>query len=368
MAQISTTARFAGLDGLRAIAVLMVIGDHLLPKFAGGGIGVNIFFVLSGYLITTLLVRERQRLRRIHLRLFYLRRVLRLYPALLAMLLLTAIISGAAGQALVAALYATNIFDVMGVDPGPYGHTWSLAAEEQFYLVWPPVLIAAYRFRRSLITLVAVLAVASIVACVLGTALLVEQTGGITNAVFNPLWQAHGLLAGVLLALITGTYSRPMFRIAHPNAVSWSALGAILAIAVGASVTVDAHIAAEWNVLAEVAAAFLILGLLESTGFVGWLFNNPVAVWIGARSYALYLWHAPVFVLLLAHGANRLLIAFIGVPLSFALAWASGRWVEAPFLRLKDRLHPRQQGASIGPKARIDAEGISKPASADVSE
>jgi peptidoglycan/LPS O-acetylase OafA/YrhL len=334
-----TARRLSGLDGLRAAAVLLVIADHLFPNFAGGGIGVNLFFVLSGFLITTLLVAERHKTGRIHLGLFYLRRLLRLYPALIVMVVVVVAVTHALLAGVFAATYTANLAGLVGFTPDPFGHTWSLAAEEQFYLVWPLALIGLFRHRRLLIGIVVVAALVSFVTCVVGTAQLVSTTGQVGYIVFNPLWQAHGLLIGVLLALVTGTFSRASFSLPKPNLWVLGGALAVLVIAVIASVTVGQHLAAEWDLAAEIVAGVLILGLVECTGRLRRAVDHPVALWVGARSYALYLWHYPIFSILEQYHLGTIRTALIGLPATFIIAWVSGRWIEAPFLRLKDRLH-----------------------------
>src|SRR4051812_44258785 len=140
--------RLATLDGLRAFAVILVIATHSIADLPIGGVGVLLFFVLSGYLITTLLIRERDATGRIALRLFYLRRAIRLYPALIVMLVVTVALGASVGSALMAATYTTNLFNSLGIGNSPYGHTWSLAIEEQFYLLWPFLLPMVLRRRR----------------------------------------------------------------------------------------------------------------------------------------------------------------------------------------------------------------------------
>ena len=141
------------LDGLRALAVVLVMGSHFnLPGFSSGGfVGVTLFFVLSGYLITSVLVAERHAIGSVSLRRFYLRRAARLLPALAVLLVVVGgslVAMDAAGVAAAgvtsAALYVSNLAVAAGVNTGPLEHTWSLAIEEQFYLVWPAVLLALW--------------------------------------------------------------------------------------------------------------------------------------------------------------------------------------------------------------------------------
>lgn len=153
------------LDGLRALAVLLVIASHLwIPVLAGGWIGVDVFFVLSGYLITSILVREFDQTGSIRLARFYTRRLLRLYPALVAMLIVCGFFYSTFGEtpslfgylhtATYSGLYAEDLFvGYTGNSHGNLGHTWSLAIEEQFYLLWAPILLLCLKRARSAVPL-----------------------------------------------------------------------------------------------------------------------------------------------------------------------------------------------------------------------
>ena len=148
------------LTGLRALAVFLAISEHTaIPGLRGGWVGVDIFFVLSGYLITSILVAEWRRTESIRLGRFYLKRALRLYPALILMLALGAIFYNYLGDggtlvgygktALLGATYTQDIaLGFFGQAYGNLGHTWSLAVEEQFYLLWAPVLFLLLKFRQ----------------------------------------------------------------------------------------------------------------------------------------------------------------------------------------------------------------------------
>jgi peptidoglycan/LPS O-acetylase OafA/YrhL len=330
--------RLAGLDALRALAVALVVVDHATGRFAGGGVGVAVFFVLSGYLITSLLLRERERHGRIHLGLFYLRRALRLWPALLAMLAACVVLHASWRAALVAGTYLTDVANALGKSEYPFGHTWSLGVEEQFYLVWPLALIVVARWRRAMLTVLGAAALASVVGCAMWTAHSLRATGEVGIGIFNPLWQAHGLLIGCALAVVGGSW-----RLRRPGVGSGLAAVAVVAVAFAATLTVSRHWALWWNVAAELCAVLAIVGLRDvRTGPFTW---RP-AVWLGERSYAVYLWHLPLILLITARHVPA--GAALAVVLALVAAEVSARYVEAPFLRLKDRLHPG------GPRAGLD--------------
>lgn len=326
----SKNSRLLGLDGLRALAIALVLANHAAAgRFEGGGVGVAVFFVLSGYLITSILVNERATRGRVRVGLFYVRRALRLWPALLAMLVLTVPFGASARSAFVAGTYLTDIVNIFGKGASPYGHTWSLGVEEQFYLVWPlclyGLLLLAAR-ARTYVLLAASLA--SVLGCALWTAFSVDTTGGVGLGVFNPLWQCHGLLIGGLLALVgTG------WRVRHAGPLLYSSAAVILLLAVSASIVDRAYLALVWNVPVEIVTVVLII-CLRQVGVT--VFSWRPVVWLGQRSYAVYLWHLPLIILSARYGVWQ--SALIGVAGSLVAAELSARVVEAPVMRLRERL------------------------------
>ncbi|WXF90636.1 acyltransferase [Curtobacterium flaccumfaciens pv. flaccumfaciens] len=210
------THRAPALDGLRTLAILVVVLYHLhVPQFEGGFIGVTVFFVLSGFLITTLLLGERRRTGRVRLGTFWVKRLLRLYPALLALVVVGLLLwnwvgdyKGASLQsgeaAFIALTYTGNLFRAFwDTSQGVFAHTWSLSMEEQFYLVWPPVLVllAVLRVRRR--WLLAGLGVLVVGASAASWASYRSPSGGATPDVyFSPVLGVVPLAIGCGLALL----------------------------------------------------------------------------------------------------------------------------------------------------------------------
>src|SRR5690606_2682282 len=209
--------RFTGLDGLRAVAVLAVIVYHFMPAaLPGGFLGVDIFFVISGFLITSLLLRERERDGRIHLGRFWLRRARRLLPAIgllvitcggIAWLIGGDVLIGLGLQVLGAATFSSNWIAVAAGQsyfddstPELFRNLWSLAVEEQFYVVWPALLLLLLLVpaRRLRIAILLVLAVASAI----GMALTADPAGDATRAYFGTDTHSFGLALGAALAFI----------------------------------------------------------------------------------------------------------------------------------------------------------------------
>ncbi|GAA3242030.1 acyltransferase family protein [Actinocorallia longicatena] len=290
------------IEGLRAVAVgLVVLGHCGVRTFAGGYVGVDVFFVISGFLITSLLLREADATGRVSIRGFYRRRALRLFPA--STLALAATLAAAWAwlsparfhahvlDGLASAVYAVNFrlaatgtdYLAQGSPPSPFQHFWSLAVEEQFYLVWP-LLILALRRRTLLVPALAVL-------CAVSFGLGAVQTGT------SPPWAYFGtqarlweLGAGALLAL-TGT---GRLRGAAAAVVSWTGLAAIVLAAVvfDAGTAFPGHLAS----LPVLGAVLVVAGGSAPRGAVVLLGTRPM-VWLGGLSYGWYLWHWP-FVLI----------------------------------------------------------------------
>lgn len=209
------THRAPALDGLRTLAILIVVLYHLhVPQFEGGFIGVTVFFVLSGFLITTLLLGERRRTGRVRLGSFWVKRLLRLYPALLAFVVVGLLLWNWVGDykgaslssgeaAFIALTYTGNLFRAFwDTSQGVFAHTWSLSMEEQFYLVWPPVLVllAALRGGRWLLAGLGVLVVG---ASAVSWASYRSPSGGATPDVyFSPVLGVVPLAIGCGLALL----------------------------------------------------------------------------------------------------------------------------------------------------------------------
>ena len=319
------------LDGLRALSVLAVIAYHAdLAWIPGGFLGVEVFFVVSGFLITTLMLEERAKTGSVSLRGFWLRRARRLLPALFVML--TAVAVAVATFATLHApdfrrdvvpslLYVSNWWQIFFVET-PYfaptdlpvlRHLWSLAVEEQWYLVWPLAFLA---FRRlSAKTSGIALAVASL-GIMIGTALLwLPDSEQRTNFLYlSTPTRASGLLLGAALAFVwkpwTQTRPTPRLRSIAADAAAIAAIGAI-AYAMATQHVDDQSLYRGWLAATTVGSAVIIAVIVRPSGsLVGWTMRIPVLAAIGRRSYGLYLWHWPIFVIAEARqSATRLAVA-----------------------------------------------------------
>lgn len=363
-------ARFAGLDGLRAVAVTLVIVYHLFPTgwLKGGFVGVDVFFVISGFLITSLLLREREDTSRISLGAFWRRRARRLLPALALLLAVCSSVAWVIGgdvlvdlrrQLVGAVTFSYNwlaVFD--GADYFSSGggelfrNLWSLAVEEQFYLLWPlllPLLLLLPRtwMRAGIATIVALAsAVWMGVTVAQGVQDPLAVGADVTRAYFGTDTHAFGLLLGVALALVWQRLSHPSPAwMRHPLARG----GALVAgVAATAGIVVIATLPETDGIdtfpgALLGASALTVLAIVAGCWPGSW-FGRAIDVrplrWIGDRSYGLYLWHWPVLVLVVASvqgtGADHAFPAWIGaltLVITIVVAELSYRLVETPIRR-----------------------------------
>ena len=350
-----------GMDGLRALAVGAVVAYHINPRWLKGGFfGVDVFFVISGYLITSLLVRELSNSSTINLRNFWTGRARRLLPALGVMLavcvLLSALFARDAMSELrtdvpAAAGYVTNwwmifhhqsYFEAVGRPPLLL-HLWSLAVEEQFYLLWPLVLLALVRCRVSLRT-VGYLALGGAVVSSALMAGLYRPFTDPSRIYFGTDTHAQGLLIGCAVAIAVPPWR--MTRSRHRSARVTLDLGMVLALGLLAwcMLTLGQYSAVTYRigfVLVDTVAAVLVIGVMHPGCGLGTVLGRQPFRWIGTRSYAIYLWHWPI--LMLTRPDQD--VAFAGWPLLVlrlvlicTAAELSYRFVEAPWrARTRDR-------------------------------
>lgn len=355
------------LDGLRALAVLLVIAFHFrVPAFAGGFIGVDVFFVLSGYLITSLLLAEVATEGRVRLARFYARRARRLLPASIVVLVATGVGAavlldavdryGISGDITASALFSANWrFAVLRNDyfaPGdsasPLRHYWSLGVEEQFYVVWPVLVWGAWRLvgRRARSQSVGLLAVLVPLGIASAAASVVLEPSPVTY--FGTHTRAYQLVAGAVLAVVAARGSRKAGARQWSSRRAGAAGLASLAALLWLSHDVDGAAYPGVAALAVTGASVLLVASLDlgGMGVLQRAFGCAPAALIGRLSYSLYLWHWPVAVLA-PRAADRYDVAlltnrWIQVGLTAALASASYLLVERPIrFGLGPRAAPR---------------------------
>lgn len=339
------------VQGLRAVAVGVVVLDHVVGWPRGGFVGVDVFFVISGFLITQLLLREAERTGRISLRGFFARRIRRILPLAALTLGATVVASSAvfnaaraastSVDALWAALFAANVhFQAVETDyfqnqgpVSPLQHFWSLSVEEQFYFVWPLVIgiTALLVARRAPARLRLVLGlVMTVVVIASFAAAIASNTGDPRGAYFSTATRAWELGAGALLA-VAGPLIGRIPRVVRP-ALLWGGLAGIAA----SSLLLDASLPfpGPWAA-APVAAACLVIA--SGTGSPRPLacppLTNRVSGYLGDISYALYLCHFPVTVILRETVRDTVLRAAATLVVSLGIAVVLHHLVEVPLIR-----------------------------------
>ena len=355
-----------GLDGLRGLAVIAVVLYHFFPSLLPGGyLGVDLFFVLSGFLITSLLVREFRTSGTISLKDFWVRRFRRILPAAVSVLVMcTALVAWIGGdlavglrQQFLGTLFFVNNWTQIATSQSyfadneiqVFAHYWSLAVEEQFYVIWPLLitgvfLISRRKPRRLPILVAAVLAIGSAVAM----ALLYVPGEDPTRVYYGTDTHAFGLLTGAVLSLLmTSTKS-------DPQADSWAAtgkaesriagiIGTVALIGYGAQLFLmpdDAEITYRGGLfLTSVLGVLMVWGVVREYGPMTPLFRTKVMRWFGQRSFSLYLWHWPVIMMLKAlfegnqNSDKSWILGLVAVPISLLLSEISYQFIENPFRR-----------------------------------
>ncbi|MBR7795682.1 acyltransferase family protein [Agaribacter marinus] len=340
------------LDGLRGLAVLAVIFYHLGFDWAAGGfLGVCIFFVLSGYLITDLLADEWKQNNRINFKKFWIKRARRLLPAMLAMLILTfiwvllfkpTIIASFKSDFIAALFYISNwwyifqdqsYFETLG-EPSLLTHFWSLAVEEQFYIIWPILMLLGLRYITKLSLIKIMLITASVSAILM---MLLYQPGLDPSRVYYGTdTRAFSLLIGAALAIIwpSGQLARKIpQKLKHILNIAGSIMLSILLVMLWTTNQYEPFLYYGGMVILSIVTAMLIAVLVHPANSIGNLFNLPFLRWVGIRSYAIYLWHYPV-IMLTTPAINTNGISFIRVTIQLAiilgLSALSWKFIEGP--------------------------------------
>jgi peptidoglycan/LPS O-acetylase OafA/YrhL len=329
------------LDGLRAIAILLVLVHHAgVNAIAGGQIGVDIFFVLSGFLITSLLLRERERFGRVDLKNFYIRRALRLMPALMLLLACVAALavvtkSGAELRRTlesigIALLYLSDIALSFGwAKMGSLEHTWSLSIEEHFYLLFPPVLVLLLSKGVSKRVIGMMLGGLIILISFHRMAMWAPDSTAVARVFYGFDTHSDGLLLGCLAAVLANS---PLLR-ELPRWLHWTAW-AFLTFGV-VQLHWDSRAYAYLLPAINLSTAIIIVGVLRSKP--RWLRAHTLT-WIGQISYGLYLWHNLIFIVIRERVTDSAAVILVGGGLvSIAVAAASFYMIEKPCLRLKSR-------------------------------
>ena len=344
-----------GLDGIRAIAVIMVLAYHLkLDLFKSGFLGVTVFFVLSGYLITGILISEVEEEGTIDLKNFWLRRIRRLVPAVMSMAVVIIFVSAVVNRVIftkgckdfLASVLGFNnwwqifnkvsYFEAAGV-PSPFTHCWSLAIETQFYLIYPLILLGIYKLVKSRgegrakrgLLFAGVTLLLALISVILMIVLFDPQQDA-SRVYYGTDTRAFSLLFGALLAILWEYRMVPRRLSASVNMVLGSVSFAVLlvmTIAINGSSNF-------WYRGGQFFGTILtVLMVYAVSGRKTWLsrfLSNPVLKWIGDRSYSIYLWHYPIILLISKGIKASWWITLIEIVLSVVLAELSYRFIETP--------------------------------------
>lgn len=325
------------IDGLRAVAVISVVLFHAFPSLlAGGFVGVDIFFVISGFLISSILIKELQ-VEKFSIANFYSRRVARIFPALITVMIACLLfgwfallgdeykllakhsIAGAGFVSNLVLWSETSYFDVTA-DTKPLLHLWSLGVEEQFYFVWPLLLLAIWRLRLHLPTAIGLLIAVSLVLNIC------QSVNNPTADFYSPQTRFWELLAGALLSCLAERCS-PSARLANVMSLA----GAALIVLGLLTITSDHAFPGELALIPVCGAALLISagarGVVNRT-----LLSNRLMVLVGLISYPLYLWHWPLlsFVRIIESETPAIYVRALAVIAAIAFAWATYQFVEKP--------------------------------------
>lgn len=380
---VASSARFGGLDGLRAIAVTLVLVYHFFPQVLPGGfLGVDIFFVISGFLITSLLIRERATHGRVSLSSFWRRRARRLLPALaLVLLVCTSLAALVGGDLLVgigrqlagAAAFVSNwVFVAAGADyftrdtPELFRNTWSLAIEEQFYIVLPLIILLLLKVcRRHTSTLLMTLAG---VASALWMFTLSLEEANATRVYFGSDTHSFGLILGAAMALYLGRqattpapYAPRALAQVGIFAVALAGLGTLGILAFTLPEGSDLSFQGGFQ-LATVASLATVWAVTRHGAVVGRVLDVAPMRWVGARSYGLYLWHWPLLLIVTEAfpSAAAWQVAVATLVATLFCADASYRFVEEPVRKygLRGSLRLLFQPRSYTPQRRYVALGL----------
>jgi peptidoglycan/LPS O-acetylase OafA/YrhL len=330
----------ADIDGLRAVAILSVVLYHAFPKLIPGGfVGVDIFFVISGYLISGIILANLER-GSFSVLDFYKRRIRRIFPALIVVLLVVIVCGWFTllreeirylGKHLFVggvflsnwALYRESGYFDQGAYAKPLLHLWSLAIEEQFYIFWPLMLAGVWRFRFRFTALMGVIAVTSFAANIYWTYTNIDA------AFYSPISRFWELMVGGILAYAAVHRFAGLRRFTQLQAIA----GAACIIAALLAIKPESRFPGLWALLPTGGAALLI-SAGPSTVVNRWVLANPVAVFIGLISYPLYLWHWPLMSLaniVILQTTNAIMATTVVA--SGALAWITYRFIECPVRR-----------------------------------
>lgn len=324
------------LDGLRTLAVFAVVFYHLNLPFSNGGLmGVTIFFVLSGYLITSLLIKEYDRMGSINLGAFWLRRVKRLVPAIILVILTTAALCTLFNHVLLTKLrtlvlpslfffnnwwqifHEMSYFEAQGA-PSPLTIFWSLSIEEQFYLIWPPLILLLLRLHLKRLTIAKIIFVLATISVLL-MALLYSPDADPSRAYYGTDTRAFSLLIGAGAAFLfpasaLGVKGRAQFEVLSDTQLNIASIVSFIAL-IACLMFMDGYSPFVYRgamLIVSLLSAIVIISVAKDSSWLAPIFSWRPFTWLGERSYGIYLWHYPLILLIVPRNlANNIPILLI---------------------------------------------------------
>lgn len=334
---------FSALDGLRGLMAIGVVVAHInLAWFPGAHIMMDVFFVISAFLITLTLIRGLEKRSKIHLRLFWQRRLLRLYPALLTVVITYSIIAAffidnlvpIFSDGIMSLLYVSNFNKLHDYTlPHFFGHTWSLSIEEQFYLAWPTLLVLLLKIdalweRKTLVFL------SIIVASISWRVYLVNSGAEWSRLYYGSDTRIDAFLAGGLLAfywkdLVEWSKQKRFFL----KALQFSTF-ALFAAIIFWNPKVVAYFAWQQPIILLLSCGAIITLTRDKNGLLQRFFSHKIPASLGIRCYGLYLWHWPlIWLLLVLTDLSKPVLFAIVVPATLILTWLTYKYIEEPILK-----------------------------------
>ena len=345
------TKYIKGLDGLRALAVIMVLAYHLKIPFAKSGLlGVTVFFVLSGFLITRILITEIEETHTIDLKNFWVRRIRRLIPAVLSMAVVIIFVSAVVNRVVFTKGCKDFIASVLGFNnwwqifnkvsyfeaagaPSPFTHCWSLAIETQFYLIYPLLLLLLARVVRGRKKRGKVFAIVSALLAVVSMilmAVLYNPNGDPSRVYYGTDTRAFALLIGALAAI---QLEYRIIKVRLPRKI-WALIGSISLIVLTCMMvfisSYSSFLYYGGQAIVSLLTAFVVYAVTVSRSMLNKILGHNALKWIGDRSYSIYLWHYPIIILISGGKKSAWWIMIIEIVLSVVLAELSYQFIETP--------------------------------------
>ena len=334
------------IDGIRGVLPFGVLAAHIQYSwFPGAIVFMNIFFILSAYLITALLIKDIKKYGKIRFKIFYIRRILRLFPAYYVMLFffflaVTILLQNPQlyyKDILFSGCYISNWIRAFSIEtPDWLGHTWSLSIEEQYYICWPLLLylLTSVFGKGQRLILILILLYASFTLW----RYYLAYTGSPIVRLYNGTdVRADTLLVGCIIAILHENFHHGLRFIIKISHILFFPLCVLIFIILGFSLSWQNRYVYTWGTtLIDISVGLFLIGLITKSGtIIHRIFESKVLIFLGKISYATYLWHYPIFKFIRHYHGNDLSVIIYGVPVTYFCAWLSSMLIEKPCIKLK---------------------------------